>query len=136
MESRRQSSLSGIDRHASSERITYLNDAGDARIRSAVDRSWSEPARSPCAGSAAAYRAVSADGDSSTFLTTCGPGAAGPASGAPHPGGAVGAGEREGEAGLERGLRGGVADQQRHGSRSSIWLCGCPATMRVMTSAR
>ena len=23
-----------------------------------------------------------------------------------------------------------------HGSRSSIWLCGCPATMRVMTSAR
>lgn len=43
MESRRQSSLSGIDRHASSERITYLNDAGDARIRSAVDDAILDP---------------------------------------------------------------------------------------------
>ena len=43
MESLRQSSLSGIDRHASSERITYLNDAGDARIRSAVDDAILDP---------------------------------------------------------------------------------------------
>lgn len=43
MESRRQSSLTNVDRHVSTERITYLNDAGDARIRSAVDDAILDP---------------------------------------------------------------------------------------------
>ena len=43
MESRRQSSLTNVDRHVGAERITYLNDAGDARIRSAVDDAILDP---------------------------------------------------------------------------------------------
>lgn len=45
MESRRQSSLTNVDRHAGQERITYLNDAGDARIRSAVDDAILDPSQ-------------------------------------------------------------------------------------------
>lgn len=43
MESRRQSSLTNVDQHVSTQRITYLNDAGDARIRSAVDDAILDP---------------------------------------------------------------------------------------------
>lgn len=43
MESRRQSSLTNVDRHVAGERITYLNGAADARVRSAIDDAILDP---------------------------------------------------------------------------------------------
>ena len=43
MESRRQSSLTNVDRHVAGERITYLNGAADARVRSAIDDAIIDP---------------------------------------------------------------------------------------------
>lgn len=44
MESRRQSALTSVDRHAGGERITYLNGQGDARIKGAIDDAILDPA--------------------------------------------------------------------------------------------
>lgn len=44
MESRRQSALTSVDRHAGGERITYLDSQSDARVRSAIDDAIIDPA--------------------------------------------------------------------------------------------
>lgn len=44
LESRRQSALTSVDRHAGGERITYLNGQADARVKSAIDDAIIDPA--------------------------------------------------------------------------------------------
>lgn len=44
MESRRQSALTSVDRHAGGERITYANTQADARMKSAIDDAIIDPA--------------------------------------------------------------------------------------------
>lgn len=43
MESRRQSALTSVDRHAGAERITYANGQADARIKGAIDDAILDP---------------------------------------------------------------------------------------------
>lgn len=43
LESRRQSALTSVDRHAGGERITYLNGQADARVKSAVEDAIIDP---------------------------------------------------------------------------------------------
>ncbi|WP_313349072.1 TIGR02594 family protein [Paracoccus sp. (in: a-proteobacteria)] len=44
LESRRQSALTSVDRHAGGERIGYLNGQADARVKSAIDDAVIDPA--------------------------------------------------------------------------------------------
>jgi|GEM_PF-2549088 len=44
LESRRQSAITSVDKHAGGERITYLNGQADARVKSAVDDAVIDPA--------------------------------------------------------------------------------------------
>lgn len=43
MESRRQSALTQVDRHAGGERVSYLNGQADARVKSAIDDAIIDP---------------------------------------------------------------------------------------------